>query len=325
MQADQILSITDPKILFPGDGKAVERAFRQLAKAWHPDVNHDPKAVSVFAHITCLRERAGQAKSRPATVFVAKDGRRFAFKELSRRAMDGGEVLVGKRLVAYRLDNGLLGRDPGMRFSDERMRKEMERFLPRKDVVLDLVDGRLEMFVRTPDQFLLSDMIARIGVMEPKQVAWMISGMLNVVAYLAHNGMVHGGIGPDVLLASPKHHSIALTGPMLFATKAGARPKILPERTLDVVPRMAAAGQLAEPGMDLQLVRVTALDCLGARSPAQAYAIPGLPKQVADWLASPPAASAVDDYASWERARDSGFGPRKFVPWDVPPERIYSL
>lgn len=326
MQANEILDIPLGRAasIFPGDAVAVGAEFRKLLKTWHPDVCKDPKAGDVVAHLTALRDRLVEAPAKPDGVLIAlAGGRALRFHALRSREFDAGEIHVGSKTIAYRVVGEFPDRIPAFSFPDDRLRKEMERFLPQVRKVEDTPDGRLHVFVRTPDQFLLSDVMAALGPLDPLHVAWIVSGMLNIATFLDLQGIGHGGIAPDVLLISPKYHSVALTGPFVFATRKGKRPKSLPERTLDAVPRIAVKGEAMDASIDLELVRLTARECLGVRSPSQLLTVPGLPEQVAVWLASSPAATAMEDYASWERARDAGFGPRRFVKWDIPPDRIY--
>jgi hypothetical protein len=37
----------------------------------------------------------------------------------------------------------------------------------------------------------------------------------------------------------------------------------------------------------------------------------------------PGADDGIEDYASWARARDAAFGPRRFVVMDLTPQAIY--
>lgn len=325
MQAEEILRIAPAQAasLFPGDADAVVKSFRKLLKTWHPDVCKDPRAGDVVRHITTLRDRLLDAPAiQPGVIVELADGRKVRVKALRSRPFDAGTIHVAARSVAY-VVAGAEDRTPAFDFPDRRMREEMERFLPHPKRSDPTDDGALMVYERTEDQFLLADVLATVGVLPPTHVAWIVSGMLNVANFLGFSKVGHGGISPETLLVSPKYHSIALTGPMLFATRLGERPAALPERTLDAIPRLVAKGVPMTPEVDLELVRLTAMECLGVRSPAQLCGIPGLPPEFADWLSSSPRSAALEDYASWEQARDKGFGPRRFIPWDLPPDRIY--
>jgi hypothetical protein len=201
------------------------------------------------------------------------------------------------------------------RFADDAMRREMARFLPRIERVLETAGGWVFIERKHADEVLLAD-LAALGPVDPRHAAWMATRLVNLACWLQWSGVAHGAIGPDTLLVSPVQHSVVLTGPFLCAGSFGSAPTVLPERTLDVAPGYAAAGARLDERLDPELLRLTLRELLGDPTGTRLAADPDFPKPFAGWLLAP-APSAQADFAVWERAREASFGPRRFVPWKV--------
>lgn len=306
--------------------------FRLLARAWHPDLNPSPEAGRVFRHLVALREAAEAAAGRPsgpARTFRRQGGGAFEMRHLAARGADVGEILVGSGSIAYVVEDAyadLMDRASAFapRFADAAMRGEMERLLPDPVRVEHVLEGRVAAYRRTADQLLLRDLVGHLGGALPAvHAAWLASGLMNLCCWLGWSGLSHGWIGPDTVLVSPRHHSVALTGPFLFATPLGKRPEALPERTLDAVPRAGAPGEPAGAGTDLELARLTVRESLGDPAGTRLLSEGRIPRSFALWLLSAPADEARADYASWETAREAAFGRRRFVDLKVSPEDVY--
>jgi hypothetical protein len=328
LTAAEILRLRDHEaaLLFPGDEDMVAMRYRKLAMIWHPDRNAGPQAAAVFARIAALHQCATRPRSAAQERrFRTRGGRSFRFAWRSRRETDFGEVLVGRGHIAHVLAPGAhdLAARAGRiapRFADAGMRAQIEPLLPRTMARLDTADGLVFVEGKRPDQVLLADLV-RLGPVDPRHAAWLTTRLLNLVCWLDHAGISHGALGPDTLLVSPERHELALTGPMLCAALFGTAFAALPERTLDLLPRLAA-DPIADASVDLALVRQTVREALGDPAGTRLAADPALPSAFGQWLLLPPAASAQTDFAGWERARDAAFGPRRFVNWDFDPAAV---
>ena len=335
LTADTILATPPHKAadLLPGV-KDLRRALVKLAARWHPDRCPDPRAADVFAHVLSMRDRAagGSKASIPAGVgFRTSEGRRFRLSPLSRRAVDQGEVMLCPNSLMTRFDAGCmdlaeaeLAAPDRFRFADEKMRNQMAPFVPRIIKKLDLDDGgAMVVAQRDPEEILLSDLLDRSGPMPPVHAAWLCSGLMNIAAWLGYCGLVHGAIAPDTLLVDPAKHSVRLAAGWAFANPAGARPTALPGRTLDLLPRLAIKGETVDGRTDLELVRQTVREALGDPR-GSAGPISALPAPISGWLSLPPAASAAEDYAAWQRALEAGWGKRRFVDYPVRAADVYN-
>jgi len=320
--AETILSMTpiQARQLFPGDADAIARRFRELALAWHPDRNGSPDATRVFAHITTLHAAATKKPVIEERIFETIRGKQFRMRWRRRHIGPLGEVLVGDSFIAHIVpadldDLSLRAAAFRPRFADDAMRREMARFLPRIETVLETAEGWVFIEHKGSDQALLAD-LATLAPLHPRHAAWIATRMVNLACWLQWSGVAHGAIGPETLLVSPFKHSVSLTGPFLCAGGFGAAPSVLPERTLDVAPGYAASGARLDERLDPELVRLTLRELLGDPAGTRLAADPDFPKPFAAWLLTP-AASARADFVAWERAREASFGRQRFMRWNV--------
>lgn len=313
-----------PKALFTGDAALINSEFRKYARQWHPDHNKDEQAAEVMEHLIRSRDRALKKDFGPSIVLEREDGSKFRMEYLTMRVADGVTVFVGVSSVAYLVNdaiNDLVARavNRKWKFANSDMEKEMIRFLPVFVREIKLKSGRLLVYRRTPDQVLMSDLIAHEKIVSP-HASWMITRMLNIACYLEYAGVSHLSIAPEFLLVSLEHHGVSLTGPALYITPCGQRPKAAPRRTIEAIPRLKISDTMAEGRFDLQLIRQTALDLLGDPSGNRIRNDPAIRQETVQWVSSVPAKSAIADYTAWEKS----LGERKFVAYPKSARDIYA-
>jgi len=321
MQASDILSRSD---IFTGSESEIRKSFHRLVAAWHPDVCDDPMAGPVVEHLLKLRDRALSGKAPEKRVMEAErildkaDGSRMRVTLHSARTTDLGEVLVGTQTIStlYSAEASEIGRRDisaisAFPFADDKMRKQMAAGLPHALREFALTGNRhIVIQKRMPGEILLSDLLQRDGPLDPRHAAWLGSGLLNIACWLDWAKIVHGAISPDMILVDPATHNVRLIGGWGFSLPKGARPEILPERTVQRMPRLAVVGQVVDGGVDLELIRLTLIDSLGGGSLKSI-----LPKELFSWIGSPPAKTAMEDYTAWHNTLVAAWGPRKFVEY----------
>lgn len=338
LSAPEILALgpAEAEKALPGDDEAVRARYRSLAKHWHPDVNPDPQASSVLSHLTFLRDAL--LKRRPmasptdeARIYETIEGVKIRFRYLRRRAGEAGDILIGSRSIAYELpadfsDVAANEREmiAGLRFADDGMKAHMQHFLPRIEKSIVTADRVVTILARPADCVLLSDLIAFYGGrIPPEHVAWIVSRLQNIACYLEWLKVSHGAISPSNVLVCPEKHTVVLVGGWGFATKFGAQPLAVPERTLSRVPALGLAGVTASGSTDLHLIRSTAQEALGP-SKGGLLMDKTIPEPVARWLLLPPRGNAVSDYESWGRCLTEAWGERRFVKMEADPRKIYA-
>jgi DnaJ domain. len=320
--------------VLPGDEQAVRRRYRELAKHWHPDLNGDPMASKVLSHLTYLRD-ALVRKRPPVTdderLYECVDGTKVRFRFLRKRSGEVGDILIGRRSIAYEMpaDFADIAENEkssiaSLRFADDRMKAHMEHFLPQLEKTYVTKDRVVSLFVRPSDCVLLSDLIDFYGGrIPPEHVAWIVSRLENICCYLEWMELSHGAISPSNVLVCPEKHTVVLVGGWGFATRFGGSHTAVPERTLSRVPRLAVEGVAADALTDLHLVRATAQDALGP-SKGGLMMDRTIPEPLSRWLLLPPKAGAVTDYESWGRCLREAWGERRFVKMEADPRKIYA-
>lgn len=340
--ADRILGtdVGQAGSLFPGDVAQVRKAFRAMAKEWHPDLNADPRASAVFSHLkklsdAAIRAAAG-ATARVATgakeTFVRADGSKLAVRYARRHPTGFGEAFIGAHSLTYRFDaewrdvaEAEEARCLGFPYADKAMEAAVSRYLASLERRIDLAGGGVLLVFRRPaDTVLMTDMIGHLGRVPAVHVAWIVSSMMNLACYLQWAGLVHGAIAPENVLVRPERHSLVLVGGWGFSVKSGERPVALPRRTLEMAPCMGVKGQVADHALDLDLVRATGRELLGHSAGGGIRMDREVPGPMADWLLAASDGDAVSEYGEWTRVLEASFGPRKFVPMGMVPTDVYS-
>jgi len=327
------MGLRDASKIFTGNEKADKKSFRTLAARWHPDHCRDPKAGEVFAKLVSLRDAARGASRQPAAqeAFTTKEGKRKAMRYLTRHETDSGVLLVGRVSIGQIFEADLadiaeaeLRTLAGFKFADAKMEVQMRKFLPQHKSRVDLAGGGvLITHERQPGDVLLADLLAGDGSLPPEHAAWLCSGLMNIAAWLTWAGMVHGAIGPDTVLVDPETHAVRLVAGWGFATASGTRPAMLPNRTLQIAPQMAVKGQVADPSLDLELIRRTTCEAMGTPSLSGLAGL-GLPEPLRNWFMMPPGKDGIADYGKWQKALQDAWGQRRFAKYTGDGAGVYA-
>lgn len=338
--AGQILAVpvTTPAQLFSGADR-VEAEYRSLLKKWHPDKCSDPEASDVISHLTKLRQAAKEHAERgiwvePNTYVVrAVAGSTHKFHYKRRVQLECGELFYGFTSVLYSIDADFadlvhagVKNMNAFKFADSRMRKEMERFLPQIERVIETTDRRFNILIpKTRDVFSLSDVLQLYsGKLPAAHVAWMLNGVFNIACYLEYSGLTHNAITLENVFVSPLHHSALLLGGWWYSVRAGDRLSALPRATHSVAPADLLASKRADSKLDLASIRALGRTLLGDPSGMALNSI-GVPAPMVTFLRMPPGLSARVDYAAWHSAVKASFGPRKFIELAVTENQIFNL
>lgn len=335
----KLLSIPtdEPERLFAQD--KLTSQYRALVKRWHPDVNPDPDAATVLIHLHHLYENgraklaAGTWAAPNARVFLSKDDRKIKIHYRRRKAFELGEVFVADTVVTYIVqneyrdlfDHGLrMIRD--FRYADTAMQEAIEPCLPQVleafefKAAGDLPEGQALVLQKPKEALLLSDLLAYSGdALDPRHVAWIISGLQNIGCWAAWCGISHNAIGLDTVFVSPEHHAIYLLGGWFYSTTYGTHIRALPVRTANVVPSEILRKKCADARVDQTLIRLLGCELLGD---SRGLNLAG-PKPLTRWLTFAPSDDAVENYREWEFVREASFGRRAFVPLPVTAENLY--
>jgi hypothetical protein len=134
------------------------------------------------------------------------------------------------------------------------------------------------------------------------------------------SGVCHAAFREEFVVVNLDEHEVRLEGPPLFAAKMGDRPKYALAETLRDFPTLRSKGYAVKDSrLDLTLIRSLVMRLLGHRTVRTMREDSEIPKGLADWVASPPPKTAVEDYVSWENLR----GKRAFHLYGLSARDVY--
>ena len=99
-------------------------------------------------------------------------------------------------------------------------------------------------------------------VLPPEHVAWVLSRLLELVAWLHQSGYVHAGLVPESLALVPETHGLVVLS-FYHLTSLGGPLTTISGRYRPWYPDAVFANKRATPGIDLALVQRTAVTLLG--------------------------------------------------------------
>lgn len=279
------------------------KGVRSLLKHWHPDINADPRARVVMAHLLSLRDRVGMSSSAAASVFSAK-------------------CLVGTRRVhqsTFEVDFALAPdlRDRfvenlrRIRFADKKMAAQMSLALPRKVKIVDTGSAPV-VVVKRQGGIVLADWLDYGGRLSPEHVAWVGSGLLNIAAWGDWAGCALLGMGLDTVAIEPHAHQVMLPLGWEMVVWRGDRPSVISGRVASLFPMIETAS-LVPAAANLEMVRLTLRELCGDPFGQDLGGV--LPENMKKWLTSGVSMSVVDAYVAWYAALEADFGKRRFVRW----------
>lgn len=339
--ADLLLGIpeTEPEKLFSvGNTDQVKKEYRELAKIWHTDHNHDPQATNVMQRLSALyakaNEKIKEGKWEIPNVFTFQTvaGKKYKINYIAKRKFDLGDMYIADASVAFVLDksertlfNNAKDIISTLKYPDAKMRSKLESILPQVKADFETSEKLIMVLKKEPDEILLSDVVAHDkGKIEPTHAAWMISRFHNFSCYLDWAGLTHNGLATDTCFISPQDHSVNFLGGWWYAAKTGAKLKALPAKTVAIVPPKLFDKPIANPEVDLSLIRAVGREILGDATGMSLIGNKSVPKDMTAWVNGVSSGNAQDDFRIWSKTiLAKSFGVRRFVEMKLSPNDIY--
>jgi hypothetical protein len=329
-----MIDATRPEELFEyGSARHITTQYRRLAKLHHPDkggTTADFQLLKDLYELAIKKVEASEPWDNGSDVTFAFDGTTLRLKYEFARNLEVGRMFVSRGRVLYLLDApfadlgeagralmeanrlhpGPIGtRDTNLKLLPRQVPQTASWRLPPTIVVLS----------KEPDVRPLRALLDLHGPMPAVHTAWMIGRLMHLLCYLEWRGIVHGDISVDSLFVNTDDHSLHLYGGWWYARTSGERFVALPARSVRLCPPDVLLASRADKRLDFELARHTAIEILGVPSATELRMRKDVPTQLADFLSAPfTASSAMELYSQWEKARDSAFGERKFVKFNVP-------
>jgi hypothetical protein len=233
-----ILASTNPGQVLP---RATHRAeYRRLVRALHPDVCSLPGAADAVARLNAY---AAQLAALDAPTDDAGPLRVLPDQRLR---FEGDPALL--RTSAANYQRLLALRDP----ASAHFRKYLPATLAWEGEALLLTT--------------LSPVVPLAGlVLPPEHVAWVLSRLLELTAWLHQSGFVHAGLVPEALALAPDTHGLVVLS-FYHLTSLGGPLTTISGKYRPWYPDAVFTEKRATPGLDLSLVQRTAIVLLGDAS-----------------------------------------------------------
>ncbi|MBS1792806.1 MAG: hypothetical protein JSS81_03070 [Acidobacteria bacterium] len=341
--AEQIMAIDpeSPEKLFSGDAETAKTEFYELSRDWHPDRNPAPQATVVFQRVTALYRKTLElleTQRWPGPGVLDLPAGRFGTAAVTRRinyfkchSFELGELYVAKTEIAFAVEHRFADlfenakrQLAGFRFAGKKMQREIGRYLPREPEFFASARRLFLLLPKPAEMVLLADLLDFMGgALDPRHVGWIGNRLYNLACYLDYAGIIHHDIGPRTVFVSPVNHGAMLLGGWWYARPRGRKIKALPPRTVEFAPPDAIAAGRADGRTDLEAIRRTGCELLGAKSGWALKSNPKIPAAMARWLNGATSGAAVTDYELWQNVLELDFGAPRFVRLDAGADAIY--
>jgi serine/threonine protein kinase len=270
------------EVLEPPD---FHKQFREAARALHPDLCALPEAASAFSRLVDLKDHYEKGQD-----FIDDAGKVEA-RHLRVRFQGEAELLDTSWHNFQRLK-----KLPG------KAAQHFFKYLPASGS-----RGKNDLNFNFPQRSVpLSGLVLPEG-----QVAWILSRLLEVSAWLAQEGLVHGGINPESVLVVPETHGLILTS-FYHLSLRGQKMKSVSGRYKHWYPDELFAHKTADSFIDLECCKRLAVYLLGDPSGSgvklKKTVNPALMKFLLD--------RHVEAYTCYDQYRQmlSKHFPKKYIP-----------
>ncbi len=342
LTSEKILGIKSPEKLFVASTEdEVKKIYRRLSTLWHPDkhINDNEDTSSVFAHIQNLYEKAivkiNNGIWNKGNVLVVKDisGSNFEIQYLIKNTFEFGISYIGKSIVVWEFrieDESFFNRAVNnlekINFANDKMKEEMKKYLPIINKVIRTKDSVLLILNKDKDSISLREVLDFYGgFVDPKHVAWILSGMYNLACFSQYNSQMHAGFNLGNYFINPKEHSGELIGGWWFSHKIGEKLIALPIESVSVAPIQMLNKKIADIQLDLELIKLIGRQLLGDSSGIKLKKDNRIPKPLVDWLNDCSKNKPFEAYDLWQnKVLKESFGVRRFIKMDLTINDIYN-
>jgi len=340
--ATEILGINTPEKLFlVATEDELKRAYRKLSALWHPDKNiftgKDTNAI--FAHIQMLYEKAllriknGEWNKANLWKITDKNGSKFEFRYLVKHPFEFGTNYVGKSVVAWEFNqNDLDFADRAIKsiqrlnFANDKMKVEFKKYLPEIVKIIDTSNSKILILKKDSDSLSLRDVLNyHKGFVDPKHVAWILSGMYNLACFNQYNGIMQAGFNLDNYFINPSNHLGQLLGGWWFTHKHEEKLCALSSEAVNIAPVKMINNKKADMQLDLELIKLVGRQLLGDSAGVKLNLDKRVPKELSNWLSDSFNKDAFKTYSIWQKdILLKSFGVRRFTKMNLTVNDIYN-
>ena len=316
------------------DADGLKEQYRKLASQHHPDKGGNVADFQLVKDLYELAVKKAESHSPwdtgSSVTWRGDDDRVFKLEYRWGKSFEIGRMMTGNQRVLYTIapefaDLAKAAVDMAVscraNAGPNDKLKEVNGWILPKVISSSKTTVMME---KDPDIIPLRAVLDAYGPFSAVHAAWVIGRLMHILCYLEWRGIVHGDISVDNLFVNLKNHSLHLYGGWWYARTKGTKFAALPPRSIRLSPPNIIKEKIAHKRLDFELVRHTAIEVLGAKSPTELRMRKDIPQGLTAFLSTPAAApTATALYEEWEKARDAAFGPRKFAVFSYEPAKIF--
>lgn len=339
LSSKEILSIpvSRPEDLFMVQKEGIKELYYALIDFWRIDRKSDEDSKKVIEHINKLFKMTDVMlqnnvwRYEPSKIFTSLDGIDFKISWKKYCKDDIGNCYIGDTSVAYEAKvndiNFVKNASEiirGLDYKDDSMRGQLIPLMPHILSRFETNSSSLLVLKKRKEDIRLKDLREYLGGhIESKHIAWIISGLLNILCYLEWSGLTHNAISEENVYVSPSDHRVSLLGGWFFARPVGQSFIGLPFRSIDYARNYILKEKVANYTLDVLLIKRLIIELSGEDTIDKFSKRLDIPQEYTRWLLDRHEGKAFDIYQSWFDTLAKAFGKRRFAKLDVMPNLIY--
>lgn len=268
--------------------------YKNYAKLIHPDVCKESGAKEAITKLNSYREELHKGKS---------------------HIDDAGKVIysinkctiIAEKII---LNNSKRWFDKLISYK-EKMDIDFQRYIPKTMTLGEEADISHYLGVTLTKRAVP---LSSLGVLPQEHVNWILSRMLEFVAYMHKKGLVHAGINPNSVYVEPQNHGINVIS-FYHTTEINKKLTTASGLFINFYPDHVKTTKIATPDVDIELCKRTAIYMLGDKSGIGTSLRKTHNTAFLDFI-NKPHTDSVEAYLEYRKMIDNNF-ERKFVPLTV--------
>jgi serine/threonine protein kinase len=321
----------------------LKKAYRKFSMIWHPDRCLN-KALSehiihdTFSHIKLLYEVAlkqiqlGVWKTANTLKLTSVENNQYTMTYLKEESFDLGKQYIGQSFVAWVFDkeNEDLANNATKQmiftYANDKMKEQISASLPIIKKAFKTTDKTVIVVEKEKSLICLRDVLNFYkGKIDPKHVAWILSGLYNTACYLEFHKKMHGGISIDNYFINPDTHQGALLGGWWYAHNHSDKLTALGLAAMSVAPPSIINEKKANTILNLEMIKAIGRELLGDKTGIYLPKDKTIPSPLVNWLRdSSGSKTAYKEYETWQKEiLTQSFGVRRFTKMELTSSDIY--
>jgi len=307
---------------------AIKNKYREYAKLIHPDVCKLPNAEAAFQKLNELYSAALEAIQNGTWKkknCLQINNEVIEYKNESHFEL--GMRYSGSNKLVFIFDpdksiwcNRFIASRPSLANDPDKMKKiyscRMPRFIKRV-LVSNGASQEAIILAKEPSEYPFDLFLKTYeNQLDGRDIAWMISRMIDLCCFLYTHDIVHNGITIDSLYIDPEQHSMHLYGGWQYAVPIGGKMTGTTKEIYNLMSSVSKTTKEATPTTDIESVKLIArMLCKKAKD---------IPIDILKWADSGSSDDPIKEYRNWNDTLTKAYGTRQFKIFHADAVQIYS-